>query len=56
MVVNWFVWARLVEGKTRDVGVLMGDGSQEAINALTVSVITDSIGAEVECGAEELVT
>ena len=49
MVVNWFIRALLVEGKTGDVGVLMG----EAISALTVSLTADSIG---EGGAtEELV-
>ena len=52
MVVNWFIRALLVEGKTGDVGVLMG----EAISALTVSVTADSIGVEIEGGAtEELV-
>ena len=52
MVVNWFIRALLVEGKTGDVGVLMG----EAISALTVSFTADSIGVEIEGGAtEELV-
>ena len=46
---NWLVRALLVEGKTGNVGVLMGD----AISALTLSVTADSIG---EGGAtEELV-
>ena len=46
---NWLVRALLVEGKTGNVGVLMGD----AISALTVSVTADSVG---EGGAtEELV-
>ena len=46
---NWLVRALLVEGKTGNVGVLMGD----AISALTVSVTADSVGADTEGGASE---
>ena len=50
---NWLVRALLVEGKTGNVGVLMGD----AISALTVSVTADSVDANTEGGAtEELVS
>ena len=49
---NWLICGLLVDGKTGNVVVLMG----EAISALTVSFTADSIGVEIEGGAtEELV-
>ena len=52
MVVNWFICGLLVDEKTGNGVVLMG----EVISAFTVSVTTDSIGEEIEGGAtEELV-
>ena len=42
LVGNWLVSALLVdEGKTGNAGVLMRDGSQDAISALTVPVASD---------------
>ena len=42
LVGNWLVIALLVDkGKAGNVGVLMRDGSQDAISALTVSVASD---------------
>ena len=47
MVGNWFISGLLVDGKTGNVVVLMGE---------VISAFTDSIGEEIEGGAEKLGT
>ena len=44
MVANWFICGLLVDGKTGNVVVLMGEA---------ISAFTDSIGEEIEGGASE---